>query len=287
VKDDRRPDSRSMPGRDQALHLAPNRLPAQAVPPEICRSSFWQLRLRVIPIIAALVSNALLVYVVLDAQLSQLHAQLAQNQPPQPASQQPKARAPQLAVPGDDALRILIRATLLALNQANVTGNYTVFREIAAPAFQQTNNPARLAEIFADLRHRNVDLSPILLLEPKLIRQPEVNANGLLQITGFFPTAPERVNFDLIFAAVGGRWRLFGISANTSTPSAQAVPEAAPADAPKAAAPANPAGAKSTASGRKPSGKPAVSDAAGPAVQQPSTPQVDIRDRIEELTPNP
>jgi hypothetical protein len=287
VKDNRRPHSRSR--RDQTLHLAQNRLPARAVTPEICRSSFWQLRLRVIPIIAALVSNALLAYFVLDAQLSQLHAQLAQNQTPPPASQQPKPRAqasnpPQLVVPSDDALRILIRATLLALNQANVTGNYTVFREMAAPAFQQTNNPARLAEIFADLRHRNVDLSPILLLEPKLIRQPEVNASGLLQITGFFPTAPEQVNFDLIFAPVGGRWRLFGISANTSTPSARAEPEAAPADSAKATTPTKPAAshqaAKPSAPGPKATSKSTAPAEAGNAGSEQSlTP--DIRDRID------
>jgi hypothetical protein len=277
-----------MPRRDQTLHLAQNRLPARAVTPEICRPSFWQLRLRVIPIIAALVSNALLAYFVLDAQLSHLHAQLAQNQPPQPASQQPKPQAqasnPQLAVPGDDALRILIRATLLALNQADVTGNYTVFREIAAPAFQQTNDPARLAEIFADLRHRKVDLSPILLLEPQLIRKPEINANGLLQITGFFPTAPEQVNFDLIFAPVGGRWRLFGISANTSTPSARAGPEAAPTDSAKTTTPTKPAvprqAAKPSAPGPKATSETTTPAEAGNAGSEQSL-SPDIRDRID------
>ena len=124
----------------------------------------------------------------------------------------------------------MIRSTLMALNQANATGNYTVFHEMAAPAFQESNSPARLTEIFTDLRSRNLDLSPILLSQPKLVRKPQIDANGLLEIAGFFPTAPEQVNFDLIFQLVQGRWRLYGIAANTSpVRPAATVPNAAEA----------------------------------------------------------
>ena len=41
---------------------------------------------------------------------------------------------------------ILVRTTLLALDQANKTGNYTVLRDLAAPGFQ-VDTAARLAEI--------------------------------------------------------------------------------------------------------------------------------------------
>src|SRR3954466_1644296 len=53
---------------------------------------------------------------------------------------------------------ILIRSSLLALDQANKTGNYTVLRDLGAPGFQ-TNTAARLAEIFAKQRNDNLDLS--------------------------------------------------------------------------------------------------------------------------------
>jgi len=52
---------------------------------------------------------------------------------------------------------ILIRETMLALDQANKTGNYTVLRDLGSPAFQQ-NNAARLGEIFASERRDNLDL---------------------------------------------------------------------------------------------------------------------------------
>ncbi len=56
----------------------------------------------------------------------------------------------------------------------------------------------------------------------------------MLRITGFFPTSPERVNFDLIFQPVQGKWRLYGIAANTqkcASPAAAPAPQSAPAPA--------------------------------------------------------
>jgi hypothetical protein len=46
----------------------------------------------------------------------------------------------------------------------------------------------------------------------------------MLRITGFFPSVPSQLNFDLWFAPVGGQWRLFGLSVNF----AQAPPAAEP-----------------------------------------------------------
>lgn len=126
-------------------------------------------------------------------------------------------------VPAPDTLRILIRITLIALNQANQTGNYTVLRDLAAPDFSSANSAAKLVEAFADLRRRNVDLSPMVLIEPMLVRPATINDQNMLRITGFFPTHPERINFDLVFQPVQGQWRLFGLSANTS-PASQDAP---------------------------------------------------------------
>ena len=43
-----------------------------------------------------------------------------------------------------------------------------------------------------------------------------MNGQGMVRVTGFFPTEPERVNFDFIFQPVQGQWRLFGIAVKTS-----------------------------------------------------------------------
>lgn len=130
---------------------------------------------------------------------------------------------------------ILIRETLLALDQANKTGNYTVLRDLGSPAFQQ-NNAARLGEIFASERRDNLDLSGVAVLEPQLSLLPQIEPNGLLHMTGFFPSAPEQINFDVAYAPVNGQWKLFGISvglAHTGPAAPAPAPAAAAAPAPK------------------------------------------------------
>jgi hypothetical protein len=124
---------------------------------------------------------------------------------------QTPAQAPKPAQIDRNGVLILIRSSLLALDQANKSGNYTVLRDIGAPGFQ-TNTAARLGEIFAKLRGDNLDLSGVAVIDPQLSLLPQIEANGLMHMAGFFPSVPSQVNFDLSFAPVNGQWRLFGIS---------------------------------------------------------------------------
>ena len=130
----------------------------------------------------------------------------------------PAPNGPAITVPNEQVITTLVFSTLLALNQANLTGNYTVFRELGAPGFQAANTAAKLSEIFAALRNRGLDLSPILLFQIQLQDRPKIDANGMLRVAGYFPTRPEHVNFDLLYQLVKGQWRLFGIAASTSPP---------------------------------------------------------------------
>ena len=135
---------------------------------------------------------------------------------------------------------ILIRSSLLALDQANKTGNYTVLRDLGAPAFQ-VNSAARLAEIFAKQRNDNLDLSGVAAIDPQLSLLPQIEANGLMHMAGLFPSVPQQVNFELAFAPVNGQWRLFGISVTVGQ-AAPAAPEP-PAQKPPPAPAKPPAGA--------------------------------------------
>src|ERR1700716_662872 len=121
-----------------------------------------------------------------------------------------RAQVPKPAQIDRNGVMILIRSTLLALDHANKTGNYTVLRDIGAPGFQ-SNSAARLGEIFAKLRNDNLDLSGVAVLDPQLSLLPQIEANGLMHMTGFFPSVPSQVNFDLLFAPVNGQWRLLRI----------------------------------------------------------------------------
>src|ERR1700682_4203791 len=104
--------------------------------------------------------------------------------------------APKPAQIDRNGVLILIRSALIALDQGNKTGNYTVLRDLGAPGFQ-SNTAARLAEIFATQRRDNIDLSGVAVLDPQLTLLPQVEANGMLRMAGFFPSVPTQGNFEL------------------------------------------------------------------------------------------
>lgn len=119
------------------------------------------------------------------------------------------------SMPDDYKINLLIRTTIVAVNQANKTGNYSVLHELGAPGFQDANTPEQLAERFEKQRKSKFDLSPILFFNPKLVEKPHIDRFGKLRLTGFFETRPQQVNFDLVFEQVDGDWRHFGLGIGT------------------------------------------------------------------------
>lgn len=152
---------------------------------------------------------------------------------------------PALAVPPPEVLLVLIRTTLVALNQAVQTGNFTVLRDLGAPSFQNST-PTQLGLAFADLRNRNIDLSPVVAVTPEVSETPSISPDNILRLTGQFPTNPLRIRFQLLFQPVNGQWRLYGMAVDTP-PAPQASAEAT-GSAPAPGAPANtPAPSKNSA----------------------------------------
>lgn len=133
----------------------------------------------------------------------------------------PGAAAQATDLPPPPVLLALLRGTLSALNQANVTGNYSVLRDLGAPGFRDANSSAALADRFRMWRERKLDFAAVLLLDAELTRAPAIGPDGTLTISGRFPTAPLRVEFDVAYQPVGGNWRLAAIDADVS----EAAPE--------------------------------------------------------------
>jgi hypothetical protein len=141
------------------------------------------------------------------------------------AQEQPAAVQTELPPPG--FMEMLIKNTLVALNQANLTGNYSVLRELGTPAFQTKNSTARLSESFAALRERGVDMSGIVLLKANLT--DAVRQNDVLELKGFFPSEPLQIRFHAVFAAYQGKMRLHGVAVSAA-PSGAEQSGSAPAD---------------------------------------------------------
>lgn len=145
------------------------------------------------------------------------------------AQKSDKPQTPKPAKIDRNGVLILVRTTILALDQANKTGNYTVLCDLGAPGFQ-SNSAAKLAEIFKQQRDQALDLGGVAVLEPQLTLLPQIEPNGMLHMAGFFPSVPMQVNFEMLFAPHEKQWRLFGISVtlNSGAPQAPAAATSPP-----------------------------------------------------------
>ena len=148
-------------------------------------------------------------------------------------------------------LTVIIKDTIIALHHANMTGNYSVVRDMGTPVFRENFDQTALAGAFANLRARRIDLSPAYFLSPNLTKNPELNKDSELVLVGFFPTQPMQIQFELRFMQLDGKWRLSGIGVDALAPPG---PQASAAVSPPPPAPAQqPAPSQST---KKVAGKP-------------------------------
>lgn len=108
----------------------------------------------------------------------------------------------------------LVRSTIVAFNQANLTGNFSVLRALGSLEFQRVNTEQELASSFNEFRALNLDIGIVTLYEPVFTKKPMIDQNGLMQIQGYFPTQPIRIEFDLVYSFSEGRWRLQQIAVN-------------------------------------------------------------------------
>lgn len=131
----------------------------------------------------------------------------------------PDKRGSLLAGP-DDLPSMLMKPTVIAIQHANQTGNYTVLRDLGTPVFWERFDPTRLAAIFGNLRARGINLSPVLMLSPNLDRPAELMDRRRLRLAGSFPTQPLQIRYELVFLQIDGVWRVDGLAVDAVARSA-------------------------------------------------------------------
>lgn len=139
-----------------------------------------------------------------------------------------------VTMPPPDALVMMVRGTLAGVNQANFTENYAVLYDMTTPALQDRVSKSRFRAAFARLRQQNLDLSPVLVLSPQFTAEPLLTRQGVLKLTGFFPSRPLQIGFTIDYRPIDGVWLIDALSVS-------ALPASAPAPMADAATPASPA----------------------------------------------
>ena len=117
----------------------------------------------------------------------------------------------------------LIRDALLAVNHANLTGNYTTLRDYAAQSFHDANTATDLALLLQRVRSEQLDLLPVLSVQPVLEQSVLSLDQRIMRLSGYFPLEPRSITFDIEFAKENNRWLIYGLAVG-----AMAAPEADP-----------------------------------------------------------
>jgi hypothetical protein len=102
---------------------------------------------------------------------------------------------------------ILIKTAILTFNDANLTGNYSVFHAKLAKPFRDEFSPDKLKQVFKDFHEKKVDLGAIVLKPPVPSSETIIDKRGALILRGYFETSPSRVHYDLDFAPSENEWK--------------------------------------------------------------------------------
>ena len=113
---------------------------------------------------------------------------------------------------------ILIKTSLLTLNDANLTGNYTVLHAKLAKPFREQFNPERLKNVFKTFADQKADWGLIAAKSPIVTTPSAIDSRGALVLRGYFDTAPSRLNYELDFIPSEGEWKPIMLNVHVKPP---------------------------------------------------------------------
>ena len=110
-------------------------------------------------------------------------------------------------VPSPILQEILIKTSLLTLNDANLTGNYAVLHAKLAKPFRDQFSPDRLKQSFKTFADQKADWGVISAKPPVATSEATIDKRGALLLRGYFDTSPSRLSYDLDFLPSEGEWK--------------------------------------------------------------------------------
>ncbi len=121
-------------------------------------------------------------------------------------------------VPSATLQEILIKTALLTLNDANLTGNYTVLHAKLAKVFRDQISPDGLQKGFKPFADQKVDFGLIATKPPIASTEATIDSRGALVLRGYFDTAPSRVTYELDFLPSEGLWKPIMLNVRVKPP---------------------------------------------------------------------
>jgi hypothetical protein len=120
-------------------------------------------------------------------------------------------------LPTAQSQEILIKTSLLTLNDADLTGNYVVLHAKLSKPFREQFTPDQLKNGFKALVDQKADWGLIATMPP-VASEATIDERGWLVLRGYFDTKPSRVNYDLGFIPSEGQWKPIKLSVDLKPP---------------------------------------------------------------------
>jgi hypothetical protein len=117
------------------------------------------------------------------------------------------ARANGPVVPSAVAQEILIKSSLLTLNDANDTGNYAVLHAKFSKPVREQFSEERVKQSFKEFADKKVDFKVIVAESPIATRQAHIDDRGALVLRGYFGSSSSRLVYELDFLPSEGEWK--------------------------------------------------------------------------------
>ena len=115
-------------------------------------------------------------------------------------------------MPSEDDQDVLVRATLMTFNDANMTGNYAVFIAKASKQFQSQIAPEKLAASLESFRVNRLFFDNVVTEDYDSTEKPTIDAEGGLNLGGLFRTDDMEVKYKLRFIQNDNVWKLLGFN---------------------------------------------------------------------------
>jgi hypothetical protein len=117
-------------------------------------------------------------------------------------------------MPGAQLQEILIKTSLLTLNDANITGNYAVLHAKLAKPFRDQFSPDKLKQIFKPFADQKLDYGLIAARPPVASTASVIDKRGALVTRGYFDTRPSRLTYEIDFLPSEGEWKPIKLNIN-------------------------------------------------------------------------
>lgn len=114
-------------------------------------------------------------------------------------------------VPSDKRLKEMVNFAVLRLGTAINKNDFKAFHESLSAEFKAQSTPEALQNAFRSFIDRGIDLTLLKDIEPVFSETPQLDDDGVLVLTGYYPAEPPVTYFETKFVFEYPRWELYGI----------------------------------------------------------------------------